>query len=315
MDEFALIDAVVLALGDATTGTWVELGPGDDCAITRVPADSEVITTVDTLVEGVHFPAGCDGELIGHRALGVAVSDLAAMGATPTHAVIAATLQPQQAAWLLAFGKGMGTAARMFGIAIAGGNLAHGPLNVSVTALGFVARGTALRRSGAQPGDRVFVSGRIGGAGAALDRGVERGVRLADVVALPDESPLRRYFMPMPRIALGNALRGIASSAIDVSDGLLADLGHLCRASKVGARIALDRVPVADGVDPSDALGAGDDYELLFTVPSSAVEKLATLDVGVPITAIGEIVAGVGVQVLDAGRPADIGRAGFRHFV
>ncbi len=314
MDEFALIDAIVLALGDAASGPWVELGPGDDCAITRIPPDAEVVTTVDALLEGVHFPAGCDGRLIGHRALAVVVSDLAAMGATPTHAVIAAALPSRQESWLLEFAKGLGDAARAFGVAIVGGNLAQGPLNVSITALGFVTRGTALRRRGARPGERVFVSGCIGAAAAALQGGIEPAIRFESVAAMAPDAPLRRYFMPVPRLTLGGALRGIASAAIDVSDGLLADLGHLCRASEVGARIALEQIPLAEGVDARSAICAGDDYELLFTVPKAALPQLTALTVDVPVTAIGEIVAGSAVQVFDEGRPIELTRTGFRHF-
>jgi thiamine-monophosphate kinase len=316
MDEFVLIDAVVAAMADATAGPYVVLGPGDDGAITIVPDGSQVITSVDTLVEGVHFPAGAAGALIGHRALGVSVSDLAAMGATPTHAVIAVTLRTEQEDWLLDFARGAAVAAQRMNIAIAGGNLARGPLNISVTAVGFVPTGAALTRSGAGAGDAIFVSGEIGAAALVVARSLQ-GDGVANVERLRTREPnhpLVRYYMPQPRIALGVALRGVASAAIDVSDGLLADLEHLCAASGVGARIELERVPVAAGAAALPALGAGDDYELLFTVPAALAGRLDANVGGVAVTRIGSIVAGSTIEVHHAGHVVDVAHAGYRHF-
>jgi len=313
MDEFALIDAIVAALGGAAAGDGIVLGPGDDGAIATVPADCELVSSIDTFVVGVHFPAGAPGEHVGHRVLGASVSDLAAMGATPLHALVAVTLERDRERWVLDLARGLASAARACGIAIVGGNLARGPLDITVSVHGIAPRGSALRRSGARVGDRIFVSGNIGAAGAAL---AELGSAPPPIATLAKARPgdacydLARYYLPQPQIRLGIALRGIASAAIDVSDGLVADLGHVCRASRVGARIDLERVPLAPGAVLEQAVAAGDDYELLFTAPHGAERLLAGFDV----TEIGEVVAGSSVALLRGGRPTDIAAAGFRHF-
>jgi thiamine-monophosphate kinase len=315
MDEFELIDAVVRALGSATSGPGIVLGPGDDCAVAALPPDTELVTSIDTLVSGVHFPADAPGEAVGHRALGVTVSDLAAMGATPLHAVVSIALEPHQQHWLLDFARGMGDAARAMGIAVVGGNLARGPLNVAVSVHGFVPRGQALRRSGAHAGDRIYVSGVIGAAGLALDRLGGPPPPLTQLTgARPGEAdyPLARYWLPTPRTILGISLRHVASAAIDISDGLLADLGHVCAASGVGARVAAERLPLAPGSTLESAVTAGDDYELLFTVPPSGLGELEEL--AADVTEIGEIVPDRGVTLLRGGQAVDFARTGFRHF-
>jgi thiamine-monophosphate kinase len=315
MDEFALIDAVVAALGDAIRGPGIVLGPGDDCAIAVLPPGTELVTTVDTLVAGVHFPADAPGAWVGHRALGVCVSDLAAMGATPLHAVLSVTLEDTQQEWLVNLARGLGDAAREMGIAVVGGNLARGPLNVAIAAHGFVPRGQALRRAGAHPGDHVFVSGRVGGAGLALARLDEPPPAIEHLRAIPPDHPdhpLRRYWLPSPRLVLGISLRGIASAAIDVSDGLVADLRHLCVASGVGACLVAERIPLAAGARLETALGAGDDYELLFTVPPASLGALDEL--GADVTEIGEITSAHEVISTRAGRPIPLDHGGFLHF-
>jgi thiamine-monophosphate kinase len=315
MDEFRLIDALVAAMGDATQGVFVILGPGDDGSITSIPAGTELVTSVDCLVEGVHFPIDAPAELVGRRALGVSVSDLAAMGATPTHAVISVTMPVTHERWLLDFARGIATAARSTGIAITGGNLARGPLNISVTAMGYVPEGAALRRSGAREGDAIFVSGTIGGAGLALATSLQSDCAQIDALAMRDpEHPLVRYYMPRPRLRLGQSLRGIASAAIDVSDGLLADLEHVCRASRVAARIDLSRLPLTQGATAESAIVAGDDYELLFCLPPDRVDELRARSTDVQVTHIGEILAGEGVMVDLDGAPVEIRRTGFMHF-
>jgi thiamine-monophosphate kinase len=311
MDEFALIDAIVAALGAGTRGPGIVIGPGDDCSVATLPPGTDLISTIDTLVCGVHFPVDAAGEWVGHRALGVSVSDLAAMGAAPLHAIVSVTLEPEHQDWLLDFARGMGQAAREMGIAIVGGNLARGPLNIAVSAHGFVPHGQALLRSGARVGDRVFVSGRIGGAGLALD----------DLSRLPDMASLRRasrddafvrYCLPMPRLELGISLRGIASAAIDVSDGLIADLGHICTASGVGARVVGERVPLAAGAALERAIRAGDDYELLFTVPQMHLDALTEL--GADVVEIGEITEEHGLRISFRGGEIALADAGYRHF-
>jgi len=313
MDEFSLIDAIVAALGDATSGRGVVLGPGDDASIATLPPDCDLVSSIDAFVEGVHFPRGAPGAHVGHRVLGASASDLAAMGADPLHALVAVTLGAEHGHWVVDLARGLGAAARSFGIAIVGGNLARGPLAITVSVHGYAPRGVALRRSGARAGDRVFVSGDVGAAGAAL-------------ASLPHDPPpiatlararfgdacygVARYYLPQPRLALGVALRGVATAAIDVSDGLVADLGHVCRASGVGARIELERVPIAPGVDAERAIAAGDDYELVFTAPPGADERLASFGV----TEIGAVVDEPGVVVTRAGRRIDLTSAGYQHF-
>ena len=313
MDEFSLIDAIVAALGDATTGDGIALGPGDDGSIATVPADCELVSSIDTFVVGVHFPANAPGEHVGHRVLGASVSDLAAMGASALHALVAVTLEPDRERWVLDFARGLASAARACGIAIVGGNLARGPLDITVSVHGYAPRGSALRRAGARAGDRIFVSGNVGAAGTALAKLAAAPPPIATLAkARPGDAcyDVARYYLPRPQLELGVALRGIATAAIDISDGLVADLGHVCRASGVGARVDLDRVPVAPGAVIERAVGAGDDYELLFTAPAGAERRLA----GFAVTEIGEIVAGSSVALLRSGRPVDIASAGFRHF-
>lgn len=292
MDEFALIDRIVAILGARAGGEGVLLGPGDDAALVAVPPGFDLAVSTDTLVAGRHFPADAPGDLVGERAMGVNLSDLAAMGAEARYCVVALTVPEPDVPWIEAFARGLADAAARHGVAVVGGNLARGPLSVSVAAHGIVPRGLALVRSGARPGDRVYVSGALG---------VGHAARLAG-------NP--RFYRVAPRLALGVSLRGVASAAIDVSDGFLSDLRHLCAASAVGAEIDLESVPVCPDVDARTALSCGDDYELLFTAPEPS--PLAET-----VYAVGRIVAGDGVTVLDAGRVVvpDPGHStGFRHF-
>lgn len=290
MNEFEIIDRIRQILGGAAGGDRVLVGPGDDAAIVSVPDGFELAVTTDTLVAGRHFPADAPGDLVGCRAMGVNLSDLAAMGADPSYCVVSLTVPTGDVPWIEAFARGIAEYASRYGAAVVGGNMARGPLAISVTAHGFVPAGVRLLRSGARAGDTIFVSGALGAGHAAL---------LAN-------DP--RFYRIEPRIQLGRALRGIASAAIDVSDGLLADLAHICRASGVGARLTLETIPLADGVEPETALTCGDDYELLFTGRSHS-------DADEPVTAIGEIVKGEGVTVVDRGNVRSIDEAhGYRHF-
>lgn len=299
MNEFELIDVIVAELGATAAGEWVRVGPGDDAAVTAVPAGAELVSSIDALVAGVHFPSAAGAELVGYRAVMVSASDLAAMGAAPGFALVALSLERDDADWVRGLARGMARAAREVGLRIVGGNVARGPVTIAISVHGYVPAGGALLRAGARPGDHVYVTGALGAAAAAVARGgLDRCVTDADLDALS-----RRYFLPQARLAQGRGLRGFASSAIDLSDGLLQDLGHVCRASGVGAELSAAAVPVAAGASLEQAMTGGDDYELCFTARGTPP------DLGLPVTRIGSIVAEPGVR-LD-GRPA---AGGYRHF-
>ena len=302
--EFARID-LILAEQDPGDSAEVVLGPGDDAALLAPPPGMALALTVDTLVEGVHFPEGLCPERATRRALAVNLSDLAAMGATPGPCLLAVTHPKLDAETARAIGRGFAHGARGTGATLVGGNLASGPFSLAVTAGGWVPAGAALRRDGARVGDLVCVSGVIGAAAAALHR-YKRRDRLDDSV--------RAYLEPVPRLALGAALLDHAHACIDVSDGLLADLAHLCSASGVRGVVALEAVPVVG--DPDVAVTAGVDYELLFTLPPDAalVEALAAQG-DVDVTVIGRIEAGSGIALETGGvaRPLPA-RLGWDHF-
>jgi thiamine-monophosphate kinase len=316
MDEFELIDRLIEILGANARGPEILLGPGDDSALVQIPPGSVAVSSIDTLVADVHFPAAAPADLIGFRALGISLSDLAAMGAEPGYALIALTLPDGSATWLERFAHGVATAAARFGVKVAGGNLARGPLNISVSVHGHCKASDALKRSGARANDLVCVSGLLGGAAAALERDdLANPPDMAALLGAGEDDPhysMRRYYLPEPRIALGRALRGIATAAIDISDGLAADLGHLCAASGVAGSIDLDAVPVAPGSTAALAASGGDDYELCFTIAPGDRPRLS----GLPerISVIGRIDAGNGVSLRAGGRAVSLARGGFRHF-
>ncbi len=316
MDEFSRIDRLIELLGDNARGPSILLGPGDDAALILPPAGQILVSSIDSLVAGVHFPVNAPADLIGCRALGISLSDLAAMGAEPGHVLIALTLPDDSGRWLEEFGRGVAAYAARYGAKIVGGNLARGPLNVAVSVHGYVPPDLALTRAGARPGDLVCVSYLLGGAAAALSRtDLEAPPRRKALLAsAPDQPlfPLRRYYMPEPRIELGCALRGLASAAIDISDGLVADLAHLCRASGVAAEVDLDAVPVLAGVNAELAATGGDDYELCFTIAPRDRERLRELPL--QVTVVGEVRAGEGVSVRSHGRLVQLRRGGFDHF-
>ena len=290
-------------------------GIGDDAALLQVPAGMDLVACIDTLVAGVHFPPGTSAAAIGHKALAVNLSDLAAMGAEPAWATLSLTLPDNEAAWLEGFAQGFFALADRYRVQLVGGDTTRGPLVVTVQAHGLVETGTALRRRGAQPGDRIYVTGTLGDAGLALQLQEAAG------------SGLRaRLDFPEPRVDAGRQLRGLASAAIDISDGLLADLGHLLESAALGASIDVDALPrsaafLAGAGEPSRflelPLSAGDDYELCFTVPAQhceAVERrLAALSCGG--RAIGRVESQPGIRCLRASgeRYLPVGR-GYQHF-
>ncbi|KRT55717.1 thiamine-phosphate kinase [endosymbiont of Ridgeia piscesae] len=275
----------------------VALGIGDDCALLDVPEGMELAVSIDTLVAGVHFLADVEPETLGHKALAVNLSDLAAMGAEPAWVTLALALPEVNEVWLEAFSCGFAALASRAGVSLVGGDTTRGPLTLTLQVHGFVPRGSALRRDGAQPGDRICVSGRLGDAALGL-RLLQGEANLSE----PERSQLiDRLQRPQPRLALGQALRGLASAAIDISDGLLADLGHILQASGVGARLQLARLPLSDAVrrtaDWGLPLAGGDDYELCFTLPPAELSRLWPLSeqLGLAISEIGEITAAPGL--------------------
>lgn len=312
MGEFELIRQYFQPLADNARQGQLILGPGDDCAIQRVPPGQDLVFSVDTLVEGVHFPPNYPPEYLGWRSLAVAVSDLAAMGADPVCFTLALSLPCAEPEWLAGYSRGLARASDAFGITLAGGDTTRGPLTLTLQVHGTVPKGMALRRSGACVGDLVCVTGPLGDAGAALD-----------FLGSPDptgneQAVLARYHYPEPRLALGKALVGKASAAIDISDGLLSDLQHILDASEVGAELDADKVPLSKALVAlkgrealTCALTAGDDYQLCVTI---ADEQLALMDLHVreQLITIGRIQAKLGLNVANT---AQIGsRQGFDHF-
>lgn len=319
MSEFDLIRDYLTGLGARRDDVRVDVG--DDCALVDVPNDRELALSIDTLVAGVHFLPETDPEGLGHKALAVSLSDLAAVGAEPAWATLALTMPTPDRDWLQAFAKGFDALATQEEVQLIGGDLTRGPLCISVQAQGFVPTGHLLSRAGAGPGDLVCVSGALGDAGLAL-RHLKRGERLDDYLR-------QRLERPTPRIALGEVLRGVATAAIDLSDGLAADLGHLLDASGCGARIELSRLPlsdqvasaVADGNDWHLPLCSGDDYELCFTLRPDHLGELKVLAAAAscPLRMIGEIEAQPGIRwVGEHGHPwhglHEAQTPGYNHF-
>lgn len=288
MDEFNIIKKFFVK---PSVRDDVALGSGDDCALVNVPSGQQVAITTDTLVSGVHFPVDTAPFDIGFKALAVNLSDLAAMGATPAWVTGALTLPSVDKDWLAEFARGLFAVANKYKVQLIGGDMTKGPLTITLQAMGLVPTGSALIRSGAKVGDLIYVSNVVGDAGLALQFLTKK------IVVAPEwqSQILTRFNQPEPRVHLGEQLRGVASAAIDISDGLAADLRHILEKSKVGARIYVDKLPLSAALKNSVdvklaielALTAGDDYELCFTVPKEKCSLLPTDNV----TCIGEIIS------------------------
>lgn len=313
--EFALIDLIKQRVKSRSD---VVLGIGDDAALLNVPNDQHLVVSTDTLNTGVHFPEGTAPEDIGYKSLAVNLSDLAAMGATPAWASLAISLPSTDADWLVKFLDGFFELADEHGVQLIGGDTTQGPLSITVTVQGFVPKDQALRRDAAKVGDEIWITGSIGDAAGGLAQWRAQGLQSAKL----------RYRLdrPMPRVNIGIALRGIASAAIDISDGLLADLSHILHASKVGAEIEICRVPMSKPLldhFPDDReryrlqLSGGDDYELCFTAPahqSLAIEQ-ALAECDVVATVIGHVVNGSELKCFDEnGELFELDKKGFEHF-
>ena len=318
MAEFDLIARIKARAGQRGD---VALGIGDDAALLLPPAGHQLVATCDSLNAGVHFAVDAAAADIGWKALAVNLSDLAAMGARPAWVLLALTMPQADAAFIDGFLDGFCELAELEDVALVGGDTTHGPLSVTVTALGLVPSGAALTRAGAQVGDIVCVSGTLGDAAAALHFLQQQGE--ADSAAV---QVLRvRMQRPTPRLALGMALRHRAHAGIDLSDGLLADLGHLARASAVGIELEADALPCSTALaamfDPTERLRfqatGGDDYELAFSLPAEQLDAVRAVlgESGVPLHRIGRVVAGEGVTLRDAqGESIMFEQQGWEHF-
>lgn len=315
MSEFDLIRDYLTGIGSGRSD--VSLGVSDDCALLRIPAQTELAVSIDTLVSGVHFLDDCDPESLGHKSLAVGLSDLAAMGAAPAWATLALTLPDANEAWLKAFSRGFAALATKHGMELVGGDTTRGPLTISVQVHGLVPEGKAVRRSGARPGDLVCVSGTLGDAGLAL--------RLLAAGESPSDFLCGRLERPTARVELGVALHDVASAMIDLSDGLAADLGHILECSGVGAEIQCFDLPLSDelsahlsgDVDWDLPLTSGDDYELCFCVPHQNHEQIPMLAdrYGIRIEEIGVITHKPGLRcLLEDGTVWRPKAAGYDHF-
>lgn len=297
----------------------IVLGIGDDAALLRVPGNCELVLTTDALIEGVHFLPGAPARALGHRALAVNLSDIAAMGASPSWALLSLNLPVADEAWLREFAAGFGALARSHDVALVGGNLSRGALSITVELAGLVPTGQALRRDGARAGDELYLSGSVGDAACGLEllRG-EVTVPAAEAAYLQ-----RRFEYPTPRVALGQALRGIASACIDISDGVYIDASRLLAASGCGAKLEIERLPVSEPLRRAlgeqswrTALCGGEDYELCFTAPpAQAAAVVATAArTGQAVTRIGALYPGTGLTLTAGGSVMQFSPSGFDHF-
>ncbi|TYC60439.1 thiamine-phosphate kinase [Marinobacter sp. BW6] len=314
MGEFELIRRYFLPLAGRQESRPLILGPGDDCAIQRIPAGRDLVFSVDALVEGVHFPRNYRPDYLGWRALAAAASDLAAMGADPECFTLALTLPAVDEQWLEGFSKGLRSASDAFGLELAGGDTTSGPLTLSLQVHGTVEQGRGVLRSGARPGDLIAVSGTLGNAGAALDYLSEPDPS-ADMLSL-----LEHYHRPWPRLDLASSMRRYANAAIDISDGLLADLGHILAASDVGARIESARLPLSPALSGlkgdkavNYALRSGDDYELCLCFSPENWDR-APESLKSQLTLIGSVEAEPGLYLDGVDCSLESVPAGFDHF-
>lgn len=300
----------------------VEKGIGDDCALLNVPEKRTLAISTDTLVEGVHFLRDIHPADLGYKALAVNLSDLAAMGADPAWLTLALTLPDIDEDWIAAFSDSLFESLDYYDMQLIGGDTTRGPRSITLGIHGLIPAGKALKRSGARPGDWIFVTGTLGDSAAGLAL-LQHHVRIDDPAV--HEALIKRHLRPMPRILQGQALRNLASAAIDISDGLIADLGHILRASGCGARLNLDAMPFSstlrDHFTPEQslrwALSGGEDYELCFTVPeiNRGALDVALGHLGVPYTCVGQMTSeSEGLVLLQQGDPVKLNLKGFDHF-
>jgi thiamine-monophosphate kinase len=318
MKEFELIKEFFTK--QAVSRKDVLLGIGDDCAVVSSTKNQNIVVTTDTLVAGVHFPLGTSPKAIGHKSVAVNLSDIAAMGAKPSWISLAITLPEVNDEWLTEFCAGAFKLCEFYNVQIIGGDTTQGPLSITITAQGLTPEDKYLSRSGAKAGDWLYVTGDLGDAALALKHLKEGVLTESEAIANVQE----KLDFPKPRVLAGQALREYASAAIDISDGLLADLGHLCQASNVGANVVLEDIPLSDTMKISQlfedsielALNGGDDYELLFTVSEDKKVGLETAlsHTSTAITCIGQINASQTISTTLNNKAVPIKSSGFQHF-
>ncbi len=317
MDEFAIIQKY---FSSAAQGVGVVIGIGDDCAVVQPPADSLLVMSIDTMVSGVHFPGDARGGCVGARAMSGALSDLAAMGARPLWFTLALTIPEPDPVWLEAFSEGLMSIANLHECRLIGGDTTRGPLSVTIQVHGCVDEGKVLKRSGARPGDMIYVTGCFGDGAAALTV-IEKKLTVNPGCF---SYLMKRFYAPTPRIAEGERLAGVASAAIDVSDGLYTDLEKICEASGTGALIDVSLIPssdlwrahVSEGQRLQWVLAGGDDYQLCFTVPRANVARVESMIEKrmLVATGIGKMTDKMGVVLVNDGNPYAIDQKGYSHF-
>ncbi len=324
MNEFSLIDNYFKRRNNPGTGS-VKLSIGDDAAIISCPPGHELVVATDTLVADVHFPATINPASIGYKALAVNLSDLAAMGASPAWALLNLTLPNDDDGWLTGFSDGVFELLNEFEMNLAGGDTCRGPLNIGITAAGWIAENEPMTRSGAQAGDAVFVSGYLGDAAMGLRLYRDKASAASELSDADKSYLLTRLHRPTPRVALGQRLVGLATSCIDISDGLMADAGHICEQSEVGMEMNLKDLPLSPafknagtGSDEIElAISGGDDYELCFTCPKereTSVEDIAR-ELDLPITKVGDVTSEAGARFIDEnGMAWESSKTGYNHF-
>jgi thiamine-monophosphate kinase len=320
--EFSIIEKYFSNLGQSK---GVSLGVGDDCAILEIPPDKQLVTTVDTLVEAIHFPSSSSPGDIAQRALRVNLSDIAAMGAEPHWFTLALTHQTGNEEWIYRFSKALEKDAKKFGCTLVGGDLTAGPLSITIQVLGTVDRGKAIKRSGVKEGDYIYVTGSLGEAAAATFLFEKPPNSLNSLPKSLIDRLYNKFYRPEPRIQEGILLQNIASSAIDISDGLIADLGHILSSKSYGANIEFERIPYANFLtDIADhdlirkwILSGGDDYELCFTVSKKHVALLESMMASkkIQVCYIGQVSINPGIRCYDnQGELLNIIKSGYQHF-
>jgi thiamine-monophosphate kinase len=313
LTEFGLIERFFTR--PAHFNDCTRLGVGDDCALLSIPPGFELAVTTDTMVENVHFFAGTEPEALGHKLLAVNLSDLASMGAKPVAATLALTLPHVDEQWLTAFSRGFWNLAKRYGTDLIGGDTTQGPLTLTVQAMGLVPAGKALRRNAAQPGDSIYLTGRLGDAGLGLK--IMQGYHCSD-----GAGALQRFHRPDPHIETGLAIAEYANACIDISDGLASDLGHILRQSNAGACIDWDNLPLSATVreyientgDWTLPLLAGDDYELCFTVAENKRLELERRAATLGLRCIGRIDTAQGLRLHKDGKTMQFNAKGYEHF-